>query len=172
MKFMEIHRQKGRHGGLPLRKLRCIVTVTICVCFVLCCAEAYPETVSVTDAFGQTVTIKLPVNRVAAMNSDVLEVMRALDAQDRVFGVYSEITREKEFWGQLSEKPKMGSWRNANLEALAGLHPDLVIAYEGNPGPELEKKLGAMGIQVIRLNFYKIGTQVREIRDLGRILGR
>jgi iron complex transport system substrate-binding protein len=66
----------------------------------------------------------------------------------------------------------MGSWRNANIEAIAALKPDLVVAYERNPGQELEKKLGPLGIQVLRMDFYKMKSMAREIRDMGRILGK
>lgn len=129
-----------------------------------------PQSITITDALGRSITIRLPVKSVVPMNSDVVEMMRALNAENRVTGVFSEIVRERKFWGRLADKPKVGSWREADMEALAKIHPDLVIAYERNPGPELEKRLKPMGIQVLRLNFYKLKTMDREIRDLGRIL--
>lgn len=128
--------------------------------------------ITVTDALGRQVQVGLPVRTVGAMNSDALEILRALDAGDMVSCVFAEIVRERAFWGKLADRPKLGSWREADFEAIAKIKPDLVIAYERNPGPELEKRLNPLGIQVIRLNFYKIKTLNREIRDLGRILGR
>ncbi|MFA6011730.1 MAG: ABC transporter substrate-binding protein [Desulfobacteraceae bacterium] len=134
------------------------------------CATS-PQSITITDALGRSIEIRMPVKKVVAMNSDVVEMMRAMNAEDRLTGVFSEIVRERKFWGSLADKPKVGSWREADMEALAKIRPDLVIAYERNPGPELEKRLKPMGIQVLRLNFYKLKTMNREIRDLGRILG-
>jgi iron complex transport system substrate-binding protein len=124
------------------------------------------------DSLGKTVKIKLPVKRIVALNSNVLEVIRALDAADFVVGVFTEITRSGLFWKDLSDKPKVGSWREVNMELIVDLAPDIVIAYERNPGPELENKLEPFGIKVLRLNFYKINTLEKEIRNLGRILDK
>jgi len=124
------------------------------------------------DAFGRPISVDLPVQRIVVLNSDTLEVLRALGAQSRVKGVYSEIDRDEAFFKEFLDRPRVGSWRNANAELIADLTPDIVIAYEKNPGTELEKQLSSFGIQVIRLNFYKLGTIVKEVETLGRIIGR
>jgi len=106
------------------------------------------------------------------MNSDTVEVIRTLDAEDRVVGVFSEIVREPEFWGALADRPKVGSWRDPDVEAIAALKPDLVIAYTRNPGPILERKMAPFGIQVLRLDLYKVAALEREVLVLGRLLER
>lgn len=128
--------------------------------------------ITVKDSLGRDVEVSLPVKRVVALNSDVLEVLRTLKAQDLVVGVFSEIVREREFWGDLVQRPRVGSWREADMEAIAALRPDIVIGYGRNPGPELEKKMAVFGIPVLRLDFYKIETLEREVMALGRVLGR
>lgn len=127
---------------------------------------------TIEDAAGRSTQVTLPVQKIVALNSDILEILRALKAEDRVVGVFSEILREREFWGDLAERPKVGSWRDPDMEAIATLKPDLVIAYSRNPGPVLERKMALFGIAVLRLDFYKVDTLEREVLVMGRLLRR
>ena len=132
----------------------------------------FGASVTIEDALGASVEIKLPIQKIIPMNSDSLEVLRILKAENRVVGVYSGITRERSFWGNLAEKPKVGRWNELNLEAIADLGPDLVITYGYNTDPFIEKKLKAFGIQLLYLDFYKIDTLEREVMVLGKLLGQ
>ncbi|SDU41826.1 ABC transporter substrate-binding protein [Desulfobacula phenolica] len=126
----------------------------------------------IEDTFGRKITVNIPVQRIVVLNSDALEVLRSMGAQDLVKGVYSEIVKDGAFFREFLDRPRVGSWKNANAELIADLNPAIVIAYENNPGTELEKQLSSFGIQVLRLNFYKLGTIAKEIRTLGKIIGR
>ncbi|NOZ88203.1 MAG: ABC transporter substrate-binding protein [Deltaproteobacteria bacterium] len=133
---------------------------------------ALGTSITVLDSMGRKIEVSLPIKRIVALNSDVLEVLRTLKAQDLVVGVFSEIVRNRDFWGDLAQKSRVGSWREANIEAIVALHPDIVVAYSRNPGPELEKKMAPFGVKVLRLDFYKEDTLEREVMTMGRLLGR
>ena len=135
-------------------------------------AKDAAQSIVIEDAFGRKISVNLPVQSIVILNSDVLEVLRSLGAQNLVCGVYSEINKEGSFFQEFLDRPRVGSWKNANAELIADLNPSIVIAYENNPGTELEKQLSGFGIQVIRLNFYKLRTIVKEIKTLGRIIGK
>lgn len=109
------------------------------------------QAIETTDALGRQVSVTTPVRRIVALNSDALEILRTLRAQDRIVGVYSEIDREPAFWGTLTALPKIGGWRTPNLEAIADLAPDLVLTYSRNPGEAFDRKMAALGIPVLRL---------------------
>jgi iron complex transport system substrate-binding protein len=128
--------------------------------------------VTIKDSLGRSVQVPNPVRRIVALNSDVLEIVRTLKAEEYVVGVFSEIVREPEFWGGLAEKPKVGSWRDPDLEAIAMLAPDVVVAYGRNPGPTLEQKANLLRIQVLRLDFYKLSKIEEEVRAFGLLLDR
>ncbi|MEA2061587.1 MAG: ABC transporter substrate-binding protein [Thermodesulfobacteriota bacterium] len=130
------------------------------------------QSIVIEDAFGREISVNIPVQSIVVLNSDVLEVLRSLGAQDLVKGIYSEITKDGAFFQEFLDRPRVGSWKNANAELIADLNPCIVIAYENNPGTELEKQLSPFGIQVLRLNFYKLGTIAKEIITLGKIIGR
>ena len=89
-----------------------------------------------------------------------------------MWGFIAEILREPTFWGELCDLPKTGGWRTPDLEGIATLEPDLVIAYSRNPGKEFDAKLAALGIPVLRLDFYKPETLEKEVFELGRLLGK
>lgn len=133
---------------------------------------AHGAAMTVVDALGRNVQVTVPIQRIVALNSDVIEVLRTLKAEECVVGVFSEIVREREFWGNVAERPKVGHWRDPDMEAIAALKPDLVIAYSQTPGPRLEQKMALFGIHVLRLDFYKIDTLEQEIQVLGKLLNR
>lgn len=133
---------------------------------------AQAATVTVEDALGRKVRVQVPVRRMVALNSDIMEVARSLKAESCIVGVFSQIVREAEFWGDLAHLPKVGSWRDPDPEAVARLAPDLVVSYSRNPGKAFEQKAAALGVQVLRLDFYKIETLEREVRTLGLLLDR
>jgi iron complex transport system substrate-binding protein len=130
------------------------------------------QSIVIEDAFGRQISVNIPVQSIVVLNSDVLEVLRSLGAQNLVKGIYSEIDKDDAFFREFLDRPRVGSWKNANAELIADLNPSIVIAYENNPGTELEKQLSPFGIQVLRLNFYKLGTIAKEIRTLSKIIGR
>ncbi|WP_456385540.1 ABC transporter substrate-binding protein [Desulfolithobacter sp.] len=148
------------------------LTATLVFVLVLNGTAAFSASITVQDSLGREVGVSLPVNRIVALNSDTLEVLRTLKAEDLVVGVFSGINRESGFWGDLVRKPKVGSWQDPDMEAIAALKPDLVIAYSRNPGPLLEQKMALFGIQVLRLDLYKTETLGREVMVLGKLLKR
>jgi iron complex transport system substrate-binding protein len=133
---------------------------------------AREESISIKDAAGRSVEVRLPVKKLVVLTSDALEVIRALKAEDLVVGINTGIAKDPLFWPRLKNKAKVGSWRGPNYELIVELNPDIVIGYARHPGQDMEKKLAHFGITVIRLDFYKIRSMVKEIEILGRILGK
>lgn len=126
----------------------------------------------ILDAKNRMVQIHGPVHRIVVLPSDVLEVIRILDATHLVAGVNSSIEETSLFWPDLNTRVKVGHPFEPSLEQIVSIWPDLVLAYGWRPGPGLETKLVPLGIQVLRLDFYRMSTQVREIRDFGRLIGK
>jgi len=106
------------------------------------------------------------------LNEDSLEVIRILHAQELVVGVDNRIAGRPLFWPVLRNGPTVGKWNEPSYEKIATLQPDIVLCYGNRPGLELEKKLNPLGIQVLRLDFYKMLTMPGEIKTLGMLLNR
>jgi len=128
--------------------------------------------ITIKDANGRSIDVRLPVKRVVVLTSDALEVIRAIKAEGLVKGVNSGISSDPLFWPRLKRMPSVGRWSYPNYELIAELNPDIVIGYAGRPGPVMERKLSSFGIQVVRLDFYKMFTLKREVKILGQILNR
>ena len=167
-----------RRAGKPNPKVILLVWISLSLLWMSCPTAALGQPagpkscIEIIDALGKKVEIELPVKRLVVLNSDALEVIRSLKATNLVVGVFSEIARNPSFWPSLKDKPKVGSWRDANPEIIAALAPDLVIAYSHAPGEGFANKLAALGITVLRLDFYRIKTLNQEIKTLARLLGR
>jgi len=162
----------GRVFQNPARAVRLGWVAVWLLAALIGAATANGETVAVEDALGRTVNVTRPVRRVVGLNSDVVETLRLLGAGDLLVGVYSDIRREPDFWGELAKLPKVGTWREPNYEAIAKLEPDLILAYGGFPTLELEEKMATLGIGVLRLDFFKIARLEKEVRILGHLLER
>jgi len=169
--------------GLMKRHVALCASV-LAVCLILFCCRltahaqqgeatgATGKKITIMDATGRAIQVRLPVKKIAVLTSDALEVIRAIKAEGLVTGVNSAISKDPLFWPELKDRPSVGSWRDPNYELIAQLSPDMAIGYANRPGPAMEKMLKSLGIQVVRLDFYKMNTLEQEVRTLGRILDR
>lgn len=147
-----------------------LVLILLAIGFVAVPTDA--SQIEVTDALGRKVAIPSPVRKIVALNSDAVEAVRILNAQDRIVGVFSQIDTDPEFWGDLVNRTKVGSWREPNSEVISELEPDIVLAYAKTPSPEWEARMASQGIMVLRLELYRIELLEQEMRELGRALDR
>lgn len=135
-------------------------------------AAAGASKVTVRDALGRDLDIALPVRRMVVLSGDAMEVVRILKAQDRVVGITDFVAGETGFWGSIARRPAVGKWNEPNYEVITDLYPDLVLCYGRNPGPEAERKFKALGIALLRLDFYRPSTLLQEVATLGKVLQR
>lgn len=140
----------------------------------LCFPSSGPsqKSITVTDAGGRTITVPLPVRSIVVLSGDAMEVVRILDAQDRVVGITGTLAVENHFWPELRGRTVVGKWNEPNYEIIAELNPDLVLCYTQNPGKEAEEKLNALGITLLRLDFFRLSTLIEEVETLGKVLGK
>lgn len=131
--------------------------------------EAPPTTVTIVDAAGRNVTIKLPVERIVVLNSDAAEAILILGSKDKIVGV-SDTVHKHAYLG-MGDKAVIGSWKAPDYEKIAELKPQIVISYAKWPGSELEENLAPFNITVVRLDFYKPETFDSDLQKLAKILG-
>lgn len=157
---------------MKLNKRMVKIILIFCI-LIIGCVETAEKDIhnNITDSTGRNISISLPVERVVTLTSESAEVMRALGAEDKIVGVSKYVADNKPLWGELADKPVVGSVFSPNYEAIVELKPDVVITYV-RWSEDLEEKLAPFGITVVRLDFYKSKTLRREIRTLGRIIGK
>lgn len=152
------------------RRLTFISLLILLLGVAILCPAAESQTI--IDARGQPKEISPPVRRLIILNADALEVVRLLKAGGLVAGANDWVGRNGAFWPELKKRPVVGGWTQPNYERIVALDPDLLLTYGRHPGLELEAKLEGLGVRVLRLDFYKTSTLVREVKALGRLLDR
>ena len=120
------------------------------------------------DDTGRTVRLPAPAQRIVSLAPHITELLFAAGAGDRVVGAvaYSDYP---EAAGKL---PRVGGYGNIDMEAVAALKPDLVIAWKtGNRDAHLDK-LAALGIPVYVNEPRSLGDVARSLENVGRLAGK
>lgn len=119
------------------------------------------------DDAGQTVRLAAPAKRIVSLAPHLTENLYAAGAGDKLVGTvdYSD-------YPEAAKKlPRVGGYSKLNLEAIAALKPDLVVAWEsGNAAGHLAK-LRALGIPVYLSQPNRIDDVARTLEALGRLAG-
>jgi len=133
-----------------------------------CAPDEHPDipAVSVTDDAGYTVALRAPARRVFSVVPSLTESVSELDA-----GVLIARTRFDRA-PELAHLPSLGEAMQPNLEALAGLEPDLVIIWAGTFQRAVGERLAALDIPVYRADVQTIADVRSHLRRLGTLLGR
>ncbi len=118
----------------------------------------------------EPVTVHKPVERIVVLMPPSAEVLRSLNAADKVVGVGTHIKGEEVFFPELSKLPSMGTWMGPglNYEAILNLNPDLFLAFRKGSRYVDEDKLP--GVTVIALSLQDPSVFVENVRKLGYIL--
>ena len=134
--------------------------------------DGKPKTIVCEPPYGEMVTIYRPIERIALFTSDGGEVIRILNAQDKVIGVASNFISKEVFFPEFSDLPPLGSWHVPDVEAIFDLNPDIVIIYGFSPTPETLEDILGENIKVVRFRYYILDTLLEHIRRTGYILDR
>jgi len=106
--------------------------------------------------------------RIISLGPALTEQIYLLDAQDKLVGV----TRYCQRPAQAQEKEKVGTVLEANLEKIAYLEPELVLAT-GLTNPKTIEKLKRLNINVVSFTQAKDFSQISEqFLALARLLGK
>lgn len=81
------------------------------------------------DDLNSPFPLASPPQRIISLAPNITEILFALGLGVKVVGV----TRYCDYPLQAAEKEKVGGMIDPNIEKIQALHPDLVIAFRGNP---------------------------------------
>jgi iron complex transport system substrate-binding protein len=129
-------------------------------------ASSYP--LSMTDDLGRSITLKTEPKRIIAMLPSHTETVFALGAGAKLVGIdeYSNYPKL-----ETSKIQKVGNGFVPNLEAIAALKPDLVLADESTSS-KLVQNLEKLGITVYGASAQTYLETFEKIAALGRMLNR
>jgi iron complex transport system substrate-binding protein len=119
------------------------------------------------DDAGRRIYFAKPPTRIVSLAPSITEILFALGAGDQLVGV----TDFCDFPLEAIKKPKVG-YSNPNLESLAALQPDLVVAPNDFLKPDAILKLEQLKIPVFIFADKNVEGIFSHIQTLGRIVGR
>lgn len=123
--------------------------------------------ISVVDDDGLTVRLSAPARRIVSLAPHVTEVLYAAGAGNRLVGVveYSD-------YPEAAKKlPRIGGYSRLDLEAIAALKPDLVIAWKSGNAAASVEKLKGLGIPVYITQPDHIEDIARDMERYGKLAG-
>ncbi|MGA9394323.1 MAG: cobalamin-binding protein [Azonexus sp.] len=129
-------------------------------------APAHAELVFKDDT-GREVRLKAPARRIVTLAPHATEILHAAGAGDRLVGTvdYSD------YPPSAKALPRVGSYERLDLEAIAALKPDVVIAWEtGNPAGQVEK-LRTLGLTVYASQPNRMEDIAAQIERFGQLAG-
>nr|MBL8412535.1 cobalamin-binding protein [Dechloromonas sp.] len=121
----------------------------------------------VKDDTGREVRLKAPAQRIVALAPHIAESLFAAGAGSKLVGTvdYSDYPPEAK------KVPRVGGYSRLDLEAIAALQPDIVLAWEsGNNMPQVDK-LRALGLTVHVSQPNKMENVADQLERLGRLAG-
>jgi iron complex transport system substrate-binding protein len=124
--------------------------------------------ISLTDDLGRKVALPHTPERIVSLAPSITETLFAIGAGEQVAGVTDYCTYPEE----ARKKPRVGGMINPSIEAIIGLHPDLIIlSMEGNVRDDF-RKLTGLGVPVFVTNPRTLHQIYGSITTLGTLTGR
>ena len=129
---------------------------------------------TLVDVAERIVTVKKPMEgNIIAFGTYTPEILRILGEEDKIVAVNKHVKSNEVYFPELSKLPSIGSSYSPDLEIVASLNPDLVLAWTTKP-ERIEKLVEVVpdDCSVVSLMFYKPEDMVEEIEKLAYILGK
>ena len=108
-----------------------------------------------------------PPQRVVTLAPHLTELACAAGACDRLVGV----SAYSDYPPQVRGLPQVSDAASVNLEAVLGLKPDLVLAWDGGTPPETVARLRDLGLRVVPLKVRGLEDVAEVLRQTGAVLG-
>lgn len=124
----------------------------------------YP--VKVTDATGMELTFEKAPTKVVSLAPSETEVLFAVGAGDEVAGVDSF----SNYPAEAANKPKVGDM-TSNIEAVAALNPDLVLA-SSTMNTDAVEQLRKLNLTVLATDPHTYDETIAKIETIGKIMNK
>ena len=123
--------------------------------------------ISVVDDAGQQITLAQPAQRVVSLAPNITELVFAAGAGDRLVGV----SEYSDYPDAARSIRRIGGGNGLDLEAIVGLRPDLVIAWQsGNPSQPVQRLL-ELGLTVFISEPRQLQDIPESLRRFGQLAG-
>jgi iron complex transport system substrate-binding protein len=122
--------------------------------------------VTITDDFGDTITIEGTPQRIISLAPSNTEILFALGIGDRVVGV----TDYCNYPPEVEMIDRVGGYSTVNIEKVISLEPDLILGYFGNT-EDVINHLKDLGFNVVAFHPATISDVLDDILIIGTATG-
>jgi iron complex transport system substrate-binding protein len=128
---------------------------------------------SLVDDTGYTTSMDAIPNKIISMAPSTTEIVFALGLDEKVVGVdsYSDYPYDFSAWIAAGNMTSVGDFSNPNMEVVASLEPDLILAT-GGVQAETVGTLRDLGYKVLVLNPSNINGVLMNIELIGNATGK
>jgi iron complex transport system substrate-binding protein len=109
----------------------------------------------------------VPAQRIVALAPHLAELVYAAGAGERLVGAVAWT----DYPPEAAELPRIGDAFRLDLEALAVLQPDLVLAWKGGNPDHMLEQLEQRGYRVVRLAPQRLDDVATHLLEIGRLTG-
>lgn len=141
-----------------------LVLLSILLVLTLCSCGAQTPVNYVFDDLGRLVAINGTPQRIISLAPSNTEILFALGLGDKVVGV----TNWCNYPPEALNKTKVGDYAMPDIEKIAALNPDLILAGYGNP-IEVVYTLAGLGLTVFGIKTTDLNDLLNDIRRIGEI---
>ena len=152
-----------------LRWLRClaIAVALVALCSTSIGAADLGVTRTVTDDFGNNITVHYPPQRIVSLAPAATAMLIAAGASSQLVGTI-EYSGQPAFEKRLA---KIGTAGAIDMERLIALRPDVVVVWPGGNNPAQIATIERLGIPVYRQEAARLDAIGDSLRRLGRLTG-
>jgi iron complex transport system substrate-binding protein len=148
---------------LFFRRLVAFASLVIAACH----GSADKSGSALTDDLGDTLLTGANARRVVSLSPATTEIAFAIGAGNRLVGR----THWDVYPPAAASVPDLGSGIRPNVEAVLGVHPDLVLLYASVDNKPAAARFRAAGVNTLSLRIDRIADFHRAVRLMGRLLG-
>lgn len=153
---------------------RIVYFLSLCIFLFAACQQSAPRqpatatpTHEITDDLGRAVKIPKKIERAVSLAPSLTEIVFAVSAGDRLVGVTSFCNYPEE----AKSIAKIGDTINPNLEAIIAQKPQVVFVSTASQVENFTRRMEENGIAVFVTNAESFAGVLRNIKQIGDILG-
>jgi iron complex transport system substrate-binding protein len=121
-----------------------------------------------TDDTGQRLTLASPARRLISLAPHITEILYAAGAGETLVGA----AEFSDYPADARQLPRVGGYDRLDLERVARLRPDLILAWKSGNAPAQVDKLRALGLRVFVSEAETLEDIARLLKTFGALTGR
>jgi iron complex transport system substrate-binding protein len=136
-------------------------------------AEKIKTLQNLVDDHGYVTSLTAYPNRIVSLAPSCTEILFALDLGDKVVAVtdYDNYPYNFSAWVQAGNMTSVGDFKNPNMEVIASLDSDLILATAGVQGATVDT-MRDLGYKVLVLDPANISGVFKNIELVGKATGK